>query len=57
MTARLWRRRSLARRNATHLSASFQMEPGGLFKVAGPVFAGQFKKQQEADFQRRKELL
>lgn len=25
--------------------------------MAGPVFAGQFKKQQEADFQRLKELL
>jgi uncharacterized membrane protein len=43
--------------SGTHLSASFQMEPGGLFKVAGPLFASQFKKQQEADVQRLKELL
>jgi uncharacterized membrane protein len=41
----------------TRLSATFQVEPGGLFKVAGPVFASQFKKQQEADFQRLKALL
>jgi carbon monoxide dehydrogenase subunit G len=43
--------------SGTRLSATFQVEPGGLFKVAGPVFAGQVKKQQEADFQRLKELL
>jgi carbon monoxide dehydrogenase subunit G len=41
----------------TRLSSTFKMEPGGLFKVAGPVFASQFKKQQEADFQRLKALL
>jgi uncharacterized membrane protein len=43
--------------SGTHLSATLQVEPGGLFKVAGPVFASQFKKQFEADFQRLKELL
>jgi uncharacterized membrane protein len=43
--------------SGTRLSATFQVEPGGLFKVAGPIFASQFKKQQEADFQRLKELL
>jgi uncharacterized membrane protein len=41
----------------TRLSATVQMEPGGLFKVAGPVFASQLKKQFEADFQRLKQLL
>ena len=41
----------------TRLSAIIQVEPGGLFKVAAPVFASQFKKQQEADFQRLKALL
>jgi uncharacterized membrane protein len=41
----------------TRLSATYQIEPGGLFKVVGPVFASQFKKQQEADFQRLKKLL
>ncbi len=41
----------------TRLSGTFQVEPGGLFKVAGPVFASQLKKQQEADLQRLKELL
>jgi uncharacterized membrane protein len=43
--------------SGTRLSATLQVEPGGLFKVAGPVFASQFKKQFEADFQRLKELL
>jgi uncharacterized membrane protein len=41
----------------TRLSATIQVEPGGLFKVAGPLFASQFKKQTEADFQRLKEVL
>ncbi len=41
----------------TRLSGTFQVEPGGLFKMAGPLFASQFKKQQEADLQRLKELL
>lgn len=41
----------------TRLSSSFQVEPGGLFKVAGPVFASQFKKQIDADLQRLKALL
>jgi uncharacterized membrane protein len=41
----------------TRLSATFQIEPGGLFKVAGPLFASQFKKQNEADLQRLKALL
>ena len=41
----------------TRLSTTYQVEPGGLFKVAGPLFASQFKKQQEADWQRLKELL
>jgi hypothetical protein len=41
----------------TRLSSTFQMEPGGLFKVAGPVFASQLKKQSEADLQRLKALL
>jgi hypothetical protein len=43
--------------SGTRLHASVQVEPGGLFKVAGPVFASQFKKQLEADFQRLKEQL
>jgi uncharacterized membrane protein len=41
----------------TRLSGTFQAEPGGLFKVAGPLLASQFKKQYEADLQRLKELL
>jgi uncharacterized membrane protein len=41
----------------TRLSATFQVEPGGLFKMAGPLFASQAKKQMEADLQRLKELL
>ena len=41
----------------TRLSGTFQVEPGGLFKVAGPLFASQAKKQMEADLQRLKELL
>jgi uncharacterized membrane protein len=44
-------------REGTRLRATYQIEPGGLFKVVGPVFTSQFKKQQEADFQRLKELL
>ena len=41
----------------TRLSGTFQIEPGGLFKVAGPLFASQAKKQMEADLQRLKEVL
>ena len=41
----------------TRLSTTYQVEPGGLFKVAGPLFASQFKKQQDADFQRLKNVL
>ncbi len=41
----------------TRLSGTFQVEPGGLFKMAGPLFASQAKKQMEADLQRLKELL
>jgi len=43
--------------DGTRLSATFQVEPGGLFRVAGPLFASQFKKQVEADFQRLKAVL
>jgi uncharacterized membrane protein len=43
--------------SGTRLSAIFQVEPGGLFKVAGPLFASQFKRQLETDFQRLKVLL
>jgi len=41
----------------TRLSFTSQIEPGGLFKVAGPLLASQFKKQMEADLKRLKELL
>ena len=41
----------------TRLSGTFQVEPGGLFKMAGPLFASQARKQMEADLQRLKELL
>jgi len=41
----------------TRLSATIQVEPGGLFQLAGPLFASQFKKQSEADLQRLKALL
>jgi uncharacterized membrane protein len=41
----------------TRLSGTLQAEPGGLFKVAGPLLAGQLKKQIEADLQRLKALL
>jgi len=41
----------------TRLSVTIQVEPGGLFQLAGPLFANQFKKQNEADFHRLKELL
>jgi uncharacterized membrane protein len=41
----------------TRVSGTYQVEPGGLFKVAGPLFASQAKKQMEADFQRLKEVL
>jgi len=41
----------------TRLSGTFQVEPGGLFKVAGPLFASQAKKQLEADLQRLKDVL
>jgi uncharacterized membrane protein len=43
--------------SGTRLRGTIQVEPGGLFKVAGPLFAIQLKKQFEADFQRLKELL
>lgn len=43
--------------SGTRLSTTVQIEPGGLFQVAGPILASQFKKQTEADFQRLKELL
>jgi uncharacterized membrane protein len=41
----------------TRLSTTYQVEPEGLFKVAGPLFASQAKKQWEADFQRLKDVL
>ena len=41
----------------TRLSATFQVEPGGLFQVARPPFASQAKRQLEADFQQLKGLL
>lgn len=41
----------------TRLTGAFQVEPGGFFKVAGPVFASQLKKQTDADLQRLKALL
>jgi uncharacterized membrane protein len=41
----------------TRLSGTLQGETGGLFKVAGPILAGQLKKQMEADLQRLKALL
>jgi uncharacterized membrane protein len=41
----------------TRLSGTFQLEPGGLFKAAGPLLASQGKKQLEADWQRLKEVL
>jgi uncharacterized membrane protein len=41
----------------TLVSSSFQVEPGGLFKVAGSIFASQFKKQTDADLQRLKAIL
>jgi uncharacterized membrane protein len=41
----------------TRFSSTVQVEPGGLFKAAGPLLASRFKKQQEADMQRLKELL
>jgi uncharacterized membrane protein len=41
----------------TRLSSIFQIEPGGMFKVAGPIFASQLKKQSAADVQRLKALL
>jgi uncharacterized membrane protein len=41
----------------TRLTNTLQVEPGGLFKVAGPLFASQLKKQVEGDAQRLKELL
>ena len=42
---------------STRVSGIYQVEPGGLFKVAGPLFASQAKKQMEADFQRLKDVL
>jgi uncharacterized membrane protein len=41
----------------TRISGTYQVEPGGLFKLAGPLFASQAKKQLEADWQRLKEVL
>jgi hypothetical protein len=41
----------------TRLSGTWQAEPGGLFKMAGPLLASQAKKQLEADLQQLKELL
>ncbi len=41
----------------TRLSATLQVEPGGLFQVAEPLFASQAKRQLEADFQHLKGLL
>src|SRR5262249_34965800 len=41
----------------TRLSGMFKIEPGGLFKMAGPLFASQAKKQLETDLQRLKEVL
>src|SRR5262249_54198908 len=41
----------------TRLRGTFHVEPDALFKRAGPLFASQFKKQQEADFQRLKDVL
>lgn len=41
----------------TRLSLTFQSEPGGLFKMAGPLLASQAKKQMETDLQWLKELL
>ena len=41
----------------THLSFTSQIEPGGLFKMAGSLFASQAKKQLETDLQRLKEVL
>ena len=41
----------------TRLSGTFQAEPGGVFKMAGPLFASQAKKQMETDLQWLKELL
>jgi hypothetical protein len=41
----------------TRLTTTLQVEPGELFKIAGPLFASQLKKQVEGDAQRLKELL
>ena len=41
----------------TRLSFVGQLEPGGLFKLAGPLLASQGKKQVEADWQQLKEVL
>jgi carbon monoxide dehydrogenase subunit G len=43
--------------SGTRLSQSGQMDPGGLFKLAGPLLAGQMKKQLESDAQQLKEVL
>src|SRR5262249_23203850 len=43
--------------NGTRLSVTFHLEPGGLFKVAGPILASQAKKHIAADGQRLKALL
>ena len=41
----------------TRLINTLRVEPGGLFKVAGPLLASQLKKQVKGDAQRLKELL
>jgi len=41
----------------TRLSGTYRVESGGLFKVAGPLFASQGQKQMAADFQRLKDVL
>jgi uncharacterized membrane protein len=41
----------------THLSVSGQAEPGGVFKVAENVLAGQVRKQMETNLQALKTLL
>ncbi|HEV2238115.1 MAG TPA: SRPBCC family protein [Ktedonobacterales bacterium] len=49
--------RFAATASGTRLSGSALIEPGGLFQVAGPLFASQAKKHVEADFRRLKALL
>jgi uncharacterized protein YndB with AHSA1/START domain len=42
---------------ATALTSHGQAEPGGLFKVAGPVIRGAMKRQAENDFRTLKAIL